>query len=640
MTTPLTAGKPVQLSLRPGLGVHAARTAVNPQPARRSPAPVKNLAELLVHRAEKTPDATAFYFLDLEEKLTQLTYRELVEGAYRAAHALSDCRVRQGEPVIVSFDTGPEFLCAFFGCNLLGATPVPAYPPAGASTIGSWQETLRRMMERAGSRAAFVDPRLTVATTAVVDGIAGGVVLSEFPDDSSPLPMPNIAPTDLAFMQFTSGTTASPKGVMVPNTSLLTNGQMIADTTRWTEADLVSCWLPLYHDMGLVGCVLSPLLHGIPTALMPPLLFLFHARCWLWAIHHFRATLSPAPNFGYALCVDRIREEDLVGLDLSSWRVAYNGAEFVHADTVRRFNKRFIAYGWRPETMYPVYGMAETVLAATFPRAAKGARFDVIHRETLVSQGRAISAAVGDADAAEFVGVGQPFPGHEIVILDEDGKVLPERRQGQIMVRGPSLSSGYINDPVATAAAFGDGGLRTGDLGYLADGELFVCGRSKDLIIRAGRNYHPHDIELAASRVPGVRVGNVAAFAAPNVTAGTEDIVVLVETKVQDAAALKKLVTSVEAEVARTVGIRPDKVVTIPPRTLPKTSSGKIQRQKAQALYLKEALRPGGRGGEGRLATVLTLARTYLRFGLARARRLPAVGRLVNTLFPPGPRPE
>ena len=344
-------------------------------------------------------------------------------------------------------------------------------------------------------------------------------------------------------------------------------------------------WLPLFHDMGLVATTLASFTHGMPVVLLPPISFLLKPARWLWAIHYFRGTASFAPNFAYQLCVKRIRDAELEGLDLSSWHLAYNAAEFVHADTMRQFAERFGPCGFKLESTIPSYGMAEMTVGASVRCRKKPIVVDIISRQALAAARRAVPSPAGASDAMEVVGVGPIFAGHEVRIVDEQGKVVGEREEGEILLRGPSLFSGYYNEPDETQAVLEDGWLRTGDLGYLTDdGHVVVCGRVKDVIIMAGRNIYPTDIERAAQRVPGVRPGCAVAV---RLDAGhsRETFAVAVESNAwQDPAEVRRIEHQVAHEVVTEVDVRPRNVVVLGPGTIPKTPSGKLRRANSVEL--------------------------------------------------------
>jgi 1-acyl-sn-glycerol-3-phosphate acyltransferase len=344
-------------------------------------------------------------------------------------------------------------------------------------------------------------------------------------------------------------------------------------------------WLPLYHDMGLIGAWLGTLYYGVPLVLMSPLAFLARPTRWLRAIHRHRGTLTAAPNFAYELCARKLPEQTLEGLDLSSLRVAMNGSEPVSMDTLDAFARRFAAYGLRREALMPVYGLAECSVALAFPPPGRAPRADLIERETLMRAGRAVPAEGHSVPALPVVSCGRPLPGHQIRIVDGTGREVPDRVQGRLEFRGPSTTDGYFRNPEQTRKLFHDGWLDSGDYAYVADGEVHITGRVKDLIIRGGRNIHPQDLELAIGNTPGIRKGCVAVFASPDPASGTERLVVLAETRETDAAARERLTREIQAVAVDLAGLPADDVVLAPPHTVLKTSSGKIRRAASREYY-------------------------------------------------------
>ena len=401
-----------------------------------------------------------------------------------------------------------------------------------------------------------------------------------------------MAADDLALIQYTSGSTGDPKGVTLTHANLISNVSSIGEAVGVSDDDVVVSWLPLYHDMGLIGCWLFALWHGLPMISMSPLTFLRRPKSWLKAMSDYRGTLSPAPNFAYELALRRIRDRDLEGVDLSSWRWALNGAEAVGPETVERFCARFAPYGFRKESMKPVYGLAENAVALTFPAASETPRIDRVARETFQRQRRAVPAADGES-ALRFVSVGRPIAGNEVRVMDDDGQPTPERVEGDVEFRGPSATPGYYRNRRATAEIrTADGWTRTGDRGYFADGDLFITGRVKDLIIKAGRNIHPTEVEGAAAQVDGIRKGCVVAFSVGGVESGREQLVVVAETRQQDAEARAKLAAEVRRQVRSTVQVAPDVVELVVPRVVPKTPSGKLRRAETRDRYLNQELIP------------------------------------------------
>ena len=410
---------------------------------------------------------------------------------------------------------------------------------------------------------------------------------------------------------------------------LLTHDNLLANIRAITAAlevrpdDVGASWLPLYHDMGLIGSWLFCLHAGLPIAIQSPLAFLTRPERWLWSIHARRATLSGAPNFAYELCVRKVPDSALQGLDLSSWRCALNGAEPVNPDTLERFARRFAPCGFRREALMPVYGLAENSVALCFPPVGRGPVVRRLAREPFERDGRAEPAAADDKGALRFVSVGRPVPGHEVRIVDEAAADLPDGSVGRLVFRGPSMTPGYYRQPEATAAVMLPGGwMDSGDLAFRAEGEVHITGRRKDLIIKAGRNLVPQEIEELAASVDGIRKGCVAAFGVDRGDLGTESLVVVAETRAEGAAQRERIEAAVVDRVAGALGVPPDVVALVPPGSVPKTSSGKIRRAAARELYTSGSLGRAERATTGRrLRLLAAAAREALGGGLKRAVR-------------------
>ncbi|HSL80976.1 MAG TPA: AMP-binding protein, partial [Pseudolabrys sp.] len=435
-------------------------------------------------------------------------------------------------------------------------------------------------------------------------------------------------PDSVALIQYTSGSTGDPKGVVLSHANLLANIRVMGHVMGATSADVFVSWLPLYHDMGLIGAWLGCLHFAAPLYAMSPLSFLVRPESWLWAIHRYRATFSASPNFGFELCLNKIDDTNLEGLDLASLRMVANGAEPVSAQTLRRFTERFGRYGFRHDAMAPVYGLAECSVGLAFPPLGRAPIIDRVSRDALSAHGSAIPAKSDDARPLEIVACGQPLPGHEIRIVDDGGHEVGERQEGRLEFRGPSTTRGYYRNEAKTRELIHDGWLDSADRAYMAGGDVYITGRIKDIIIRAGRHIYPQEIEEAVAEIPGVRKGGVAVFGVTDKASGTERVVVLAETRETDAAAraaLQKRAQEVASDIA---GVPPDEVVLAPPRTVPKTSSGKIRRSAAKQLY------EAGRIGAARRALrwqVLRLALAGTAVQSVRLRRL--VGDMVYAMW-------
>lgn len=581
---------------------------------------VETLTEIAQIRAEQKLAGSGFRFLFVnEEELppnftrpsgddhsVALSYSDAFEIARRAAFHLASRGVGRGDKVLIVMPTGPGFLAAFIGCQLLGAIPVPAVPPFSLRAIDEYVGRIVKLATNAHVRAVVTIEklvpvfRLARSASAESKKCFSRVILTRelLAEDQS---LDYITPPDPdapALIQYTSGSTGIPKGVVISHRSLLANVKAIGQGAGFRESDVALAWLPLFHDMGLIGHFIAAHVWGMPLVLLPPEVFVKRPKEWLRAITRYKGSCSASPNFGYALCVRKVKEDELATFDLSSWRVAFCGAEPIAPDTVRTFTEKFSKAGFAPGAFFPVYGMAELSLAATFPPPGRPPVFDRIDRDAFERTGTAVSAteAAPSEQTMTWVSVGMAVPGHEVRIVKKDGALLPDRTEGEIQVRGPSLMSGYFENPVATAEAIQSGWLRTGDLGYVANGELYVTGRSKEMIIKGGRNLYPQDIERASSTVEGVRAGCCAAFGVRNDARGTEDLVLVAELKnnAADPAARETLATEIKRAVFEATGASPDVVVLVAGGTVPKTSSGKIQRDLARKRYMKNDLERGG----------------------------------------------
>jgi acyl-CoA synthetase (AMP-forming)/AMP-acid ligase II len=589
------------------------------------------ITEALIEQADRRPNGRAFAIADRERLGPILSYGELLRRALGAAGRLSARGLRRGDRVLVCLPTSEDLLLAIYGVLLAGGACVPVYPPFAGHGLPRWKEQVRAMARVAQPRGA-VGGADRVHMAAALGAERADAFVLEAADlrDGKPVDPCAVGLGDLAFVQFTSGTTRLPRGVAISHGALGANIRGTLAAMPLTEADVSVSWLPPYHDMGLVGHVFTPVACGAYQILMPATHFLVRPLRWLKLLSEHRATQTTAPNSGYSMCLHRVPREARAGLDLSSIRWALSGAEMVLDETVTAFADAYAPHGFAAQSFVPVYGLAEATLAATFGPPG-GSRFDWVNRHRLAASDEAVPERAGAADAQAFACVGRPLAGHELRLVDGRNEPCRERQVGEIWLRGPSLMSGYFNDPLGTREVLRDGWLRTGDLGYLAGGLLHVTGRQKELVIKAGRNYVPTDIEAACLGEPSLRRGRVVAFGLPNRITGTEDLVIVAEARERSAPRQAELVQRITAAVADRAGVRPDRVEVVAPGVLPKTTSGKLQRNRVRAAY--ERGEPWGRGKEGwhdrvlgmalRLlpARVLERARSTAELGWSRARK-------------------
>lgn len=525
-------------------------------------------------------------------------FAQLLDEARLVAGGLREAGVKRGDSVALIMPGPREFLTTFLGAAFAGVVPAPLYPPV---RLDQFEAYLRQTMPavRASRAVAVVTTtslrRVLGTLQADVPSVQSVLAIERL--EGRPLDSPaHVKLEDPVFLQFTSGSTSDPKGVVLTHRNLAENVGAIAGPhgLKLTRADRGMSWLPLYHDMGLIGMALTVLYAGCKTDFLSPLAFLKRPSTWLKVISRNGSTISFAPNFAYELCVRRIQPREMAELDLASWRVAGCGAEPVRAATLAGFARKFADAGFREEAFLPCYGMAEHTLAVTFPPLNRSPRVDVVNADALATERRAIpeslihgGQASGGKGRVELVSCGRPFPGHEVRIADTKGHPLADRHVGQVLLKGPSVFRGYLDREALSRDTLAGGWLHTGDLGYLADGELYICGRVKDTIIVNGRNYYPQDLEQAAADVGDVRKGRVVAFgtqAAP----GRDRIVVVLEAT--DSHPAKDLADRVKGRIVEATGVLVDEVLIAATGTIPKTTSGKLQRVRVRHLYEAGAL--------------------------------------------------
>ncbi len=577
----------------------------------------QTIIEVLRYRAQHDAERAHLHISedsDAGGKTLTLTFGELYAAAQRCAAELVRRGVPPGGRVALMLPTSRAFFVSYAGILLAGAVPVPIYPPFRADRIEEYASRQTAILSNAGVcflltfRRAEAVAKLLKPRVRSLEGVASAEKFLEAADKAPPT-APGALPVhlsgsrvrkagDIALLQYTSGSTGDPKGVILTHANLLANIRAIGEAVQLTSKDVGISWLPLYHDMGLIGAWLTLLHFGTPLCVMSPLAFLTRPERWLQAFHKHRGTISAAPNFAYELCARKVEDEDIAGIDLSSWRAALNGAEPVNPETLERFEQRFRKYGFRREAQLPVYGLAEASLAVTFPPLNRGPRVDLVDRDIFAAQGRAFPAPQ-DPGAIAFVSSGQAVPNHEVRVVDDCGDEVPDRTEGFLWFSGPSATSGYYNNPAATEKLFpagpaADGGfawVNTGDRAYRAEGEVFVTGRVKDIIIKGGHNLYPHEVEELAGRADGIRKGCVVAFGLKDPGSGTEKLVVVAESRETDVSRRSVIAAAVTREVLQGLGLPPDRVELIPPGSIPKTSSGKLRREETRELYMAGTLR-------------------------------------------------
>jgi fatty-acyl-CoA synthase len=548
------------------------------------------LAENLGH-----PDS-GYTFIQEDGREHFVSWSELSREALRRGRRLLQSGLRKGERIALIVPEEQEFVLTFLGAVSVGVIPVPMYPPMSFNKLEEYREDAANILRAAGARALLMPRNLADLLAPLLQAVESlqAVVSEEFFTDplvgSAPQPEA-ILPEDVMFLQFTSGSTAAPKGVRVTHASVLANCAAIISALRLKHGrDRGVSWLPMYHDMGLVGFVLAPLIARCPVSFLPTLRFALSPRLWLETVSRHRATVTFAPNFGLALAIKHTSAEGLKRLDLSCLRVVGCGAEPNHPETLRTFAAHFAAAGLRPGAVVPCYGMAEATLAISFSEIGVPLALDVIQKEPYHASGLARPASEAEVPGSQvaFVPCGRSIAGHRILIVDDEGNPLPERHIGEVVFQGPSVAAGYHGDAEATRRSFTVHGLRTGDCGYLAEGILYVTSRKKDLLIINGRNHDPQTVEWAAAEVPGLRKGNVVAFTRPG--RATEEVVIVAEFRGGDAATVAR---QVRGHIQTKLSLPVAEVLLLVPGELPKTSSGKVKRSRTRQEYLEGTLHGG-----------------------------------------------
>jgi fatty-acyl-CoA synthase len=542
--------------------------------------------------AGKADSHKGFTFQNLRGEETKYTFAEIEAETARRAGAIQQLGLRKGDRLGMVIAEPEDFVLAFLSALRTGVVPVAVYPPHYLGGLENYGRQVGAVLRSSGARVLVASPQVMnviQALPALVGELETVIPTTALLGSSHEAQYPEILPDDLAFLQYTSGSTMAPRGVMVTHRSLVSNIRAFMGTGLEMDPDRDSgvCWLPLYHDMGLVGFVLGPLFWGVSVVFIPTLRFIKNASAWLDAVDLHRATVTFAPNFAFSLAARRVRTAELGRWDLSCLKAVGCGSEPIHPPTLREFVRVFSdSCRLNPDALMPAYGLAECTLAVAMKTLGQPLATRLVDGETFQRDGIARSMSDSQtARAIEHVSCGRILSGSDVEILDPNGDRVPEDVEGEVCVRGPSVATGYFGEPEAWARVWRDGWLWTGDLGYLSNGELFITGRSKDLIILNGRNHHPQTIEWMVAGVDGVREGNVVAFSRPG--ASGEELVVIVEARAKD---FNRLVADVEDAVHNAVFTKPADVVWLSPGSLPKTSSGKLKRHEIKQQYLRTGL--------------------------------------------------
>ncbi len=557
------------------------------------------LVELLSYRATQTPDTVAYTFLkDGETQEDVYTYYRLHIRAQAIARHLQELGLA-GERILLLYHPGMAFLEGFFGCLYAGAIAVPAYPPRKNRSA----ERIHAIMDDADAKAILTEETISFYLKKKLENEQADihwVISSAIPDTkASEWQMPSITSDTIAFLQYTSGSTGTPKGVMVTHTNILDNEALVKASFGHSDQTIFVGWLPLYHDMGLIGNVLQPLYLGIHCILMSPVYFLQKPVRWFKAISRYKGTTGGAPNFAYELCLQKITDEQMDGIDLSSWDLAYNGSEPVRAETLERFAERFAPYGFRKEAFYPCYGMAEVTLFATGHAKSDLPRYAYVDKDALQHH-TIVWKEPTDTRATPLVSCGHPWLSMCVQVVNPDTrKRCAEAQIGEIWITGKSVAKGYWNKPDLTKNVFEaylsdthEGPfLRTGDLGFIQDGHLFITGRIKELIIIRGRNFYPQDLERTVEQTHiALRPGCGAAFSIETQTGEELVIVHEIDHQYYTHITATALEVSIRSSLVKEYDVNPLAIVLIQHLSLPKTSSGKTQRFLARQYYLQQTL--------------------------------------------------
>lgn len=543
------------------------------------------------------------HFWKNKDNISSYSYQELFDKALLVTGILQKKGIKKQDRVAIVFPTDPNFYYAFFGVIFTGAIVAALYPPVRLGRMSEWKERTANMLKSIGCKAVITDKRIyNLLGQPVRDASPelGCFTIEELLKNDTPGKISSMNPEEICTIQFSSGTTGNPKPVALTHNNIINNATTILETIPGdiNEHSAVS-WLPLYHDMGLVGCLFSTMIAKRDLTLIRPEQFIAKPQIWLEALTYQKASISVAPNFAFGLCTKRIKEKDFAHLDLSKWKVAMCGAEAVHPNTLQLFGDKFSKIGFDMKALSPVYGLAEATLAVTFSPLGNPPLYTTFDRSLLELEQKVVATKEGIVIAS----VGQALPGTEIEVRDSSGQLLEQNCVGRVWIKGPGIMKEYYQNAEATKEIKQKGWLDTGDQGFIYQNNLYLCGRYKDTIIIRGRNYSATEIEHSIESVSGVRQGCGAAFSDfLNDNDDSESLVLIVEYRKEEIDSLSDLEKQIIERVQVYCNVKVSEIILVSPGTLPRTSSGKIRRNAAKAEWKQNILHQPSKGG---LKTVL-----------------------------------
>jgi fatty-acyl-CoA synthase len=532
-----------------------------------------------------------YTFLDNDLKPTDWSFSEAFKEAKRLGACLQALGLTKGDRLALVMNSPENFVLSFLGTVGAGIMPVPMYPPLALGRLDNYIDRAVGILRVSGAKALLTTRELMPALQPMLSRVPSLTKLLDIETLQQMTDIPVFSeviaqPDDACFLQFTSGSTSAPRGVIVTHRNLIANARAIIRALEINpDFDRAVSWLPLYHDMGLIGFVITTLVAQISVVFIPTIAFVKHPGVWMETVHKYRATMTFGPNFAFDLAAKRAPKISRMNPDLSCLRILGCGAEPINPKTMESFLAAFAPWGLKPNAIIPCYGMAEATLAMAFDYLHRPVQKLVIDRQAYESKNiaRPIADTAKSLDPKkrfELVSCGHTFPDHEIKILDDKGMPLPEGRVGEIVFKGPSVTPGYFQNPEATRQLLEGGWLHTGDLGFILNGDLYVSGRQKDLVIINGRNYPPQAIEWVVEEIAGIRKGSVVAFSVNGDS--TEKLVIIAETAMADNA---DLMLAIGEQIRSALGLTVHQVVLVGRGSIPKTSSGKLQRRKTKALF-------------------------------------------------------